>query len=423
MKEKIEVDVLVVGAGTSGIPAAIAAARCGAKVLLIEENSVIGGTITCAYVAAPCGGPCTGIYKEMLDRLARYYRLPGGTNWFLPASWLSVMREMLRAEDNVRLLCGARNWRPIVSDAGGRPRIAGVALAGDDGAETIVKARATIDATGAGAVALAAGCGSMYGQEARSEFNEPHAPDQAGPAVQHCTWMYISQRTAPGPAFDMTRLRHAKLGVLALGLGWFHRKPEEAMARNTGIYLHWGCAVQCRDTRDPAAVAAAQDEALEAMEPDMRLLRENGFAAHLAPQLGIRESRRIRGDCVITENDLRSGALPDDTIAVGTYGLDLWGGNVSQEESHVPGYGIPYRALLPAGLDGLLLAGKSISGTHIAASAYRVQPILAAAAQAAGVAAALAAQSGATPRALDAQDVRRAVSDPGQDVRLRVPGT
>jgi len=69
----------------------------------------------------------------------------------------------------------------------------------------------------------------------------------------------------------------------------------------------------------------------------------------------------------------------------------------------------------------LLLAGRSISGTHIASSAYRVQPILATAGQAAGVAAALAARSGARPRALDAQAVRRVLSGPGQEVSLQVP--
>lgn len=423
MEDNIEVDVLVVGAGTSGIPAAIAAARCGAKVLLLEESSVIGGTITAAYVAMPCGGPRTGIYKEMLDCLAQNYPLPGGTNWFLPSSWLAVMRGMLKAEDRITTVCGADTWRPMVEDAGGRSRIGGVVLVGRDGTEKRAQASVTIDATGTGAVAYAAGCKWMYGREAQSAFGELHAAAQGDLVVQHCTWMYISQRIGTGAAFDMTRLQHANRGVQVLGLGWFHNDPAKALALNSGIYLHWGSAVACRDTRDPMAVAEAQGEAFTAMESDIRLLRENGFTVHLAPRLGIREGRRIVGDHVITENDLRSGMLPGDTIAIGTYGLDLWGTHLAPGEAHVPGYGIPYRALLPAGMDGMLLAGKSISGTHIASSAYRVQPILAAAAQAAGVAAALAARSRTTPRSLNPQDIRRTVSGPGQNVCLQVPGT
>lgn len=421
--ETNEVDVLVVGAGTSGIPAAIGAARCGAQVLLLEGNPVIGGTITNSYVAMPCGGPRTGIYQEMIDRLAQHHPLPGGTNWFLPSSWLSVMREMLRAEGKISVLCGADTWRPIVEDVAGRARVCGVVLIRRDGTEEQMRARVTIDATGTGAVAHAAGCEAMYGREASSAFGEPHAPEQADLAVQHCTWMYISQRIGAGPAFDMTRLQHVKLGVLVSGLGWFHHKPEEALSRDLGIYLHWGCAVECRDTVDPTAVAEAQEEALAIMEPDLRMLRDHGFAVHLAPWLGIRETCRIVGDCVITENDLRSGVLPDDTIAVGTYGLDLWGTDLPSDARRMPGYGIPYQALLPKDVDGLLLAGKSISGTHIAASAYRVQPILSAAGQAAGVAAALAAQAEATPRALDPEDIRRVLSGSEQNVCLQVPST
>ena len=260
----------------------------------------------------------------------------------------------------------------------------------------------------------------MYGREAKSDFGEPHAPEQGDSTVQQCTWMYISQKIGSGPAFDMARLDHVKLGVLVSGIGWFDRQREKALAHDPGIHLHWGSAVECRDTRDPVAIADAQRAAFTATERDMKLLRDNGYAVHLAPRLGIRETRRIVGDHIITENDLRRGNLPRDTIAVGTYGLDLWGAQVSREERRLPGYGIPYRALLPRNTDGLLLAGKSISGTHIACGAYRVQPILASAGQAAGVAGALAAQSGAPPRELDPQAIRRLLAGPGQGVCLEL---
>jgi hypothetical protein len=260
----------------------------------------------------------------------------------------------------------------------------------------------------------------MYGREAKSDFDELHAPEQGDSTVQQCTWMYVSQKIGSGSAFDMTRLDHVRLGVLVSGVGWFHSHREKALAHDPGIHLHWGSAVECRDTCDPVAIADAQRAAFMAMKRDMGLLRDNGYAVHLAPRLGIRETRRIIGDHVITENDLRCGDLPEDTIAVGTYGLDIWGARVSPEEGRLPGYGIPYRALLPRDTDGLLLAGKSISGTHIACSAYRVQPILASAGQAAGVAGALAAQSGAPPRELDPRAIRRLLSGPGQGVCLDI---
>ncbi|NLE99888.1 MAG: FAD-dependent oxidoreductase, partial [Anaerolineales bacterium] len=269
------------------------------------------------------------------------------------------------------------------------------------GETTTIHGAVTIDATGSGTVATLAGCRTMYGREAQSAFHESLAPEQPDAQVQLCTWMYFSQQLGDGVPLDMMQLDNVKLGVLVDGFGWFHRDPQAALRVTPRIYLHWGCAVPCRDTRDPVALATAQMEALQAMERDHALLREHGYAIYLAPRLGVRESRRVVGETVITENDLRSGELPPDTIAIGSYGIDNWGGNVAMERRETPTYGIPYRALVPADVDGLLIAGKAISGTHVASSAYRVMPIVGSIGQSAGIAAALCARHGNQPRELD----------------------
>jgi hypothetical protein len=137
--------------------------------------------------------------------------------------------------------------------------------------------------------------------------------------------MYISQPKPGVPHFDMMQLDNVKYGVLVDGLGWYRNDPEKARRLNPPLYLHWGCSVYCRDTRDPLALAEAQQEAFQAMEHDHAQLREHGYAVYLAPRIGVREASRIVGDHVISENDLRSGILPNDTIAVGWYGLDIWG--------------------------------------------------------------------------------------------------
>ena len=122
---------------------------------------------------------------------------------------------------------------------------------------------------------------------------------------------------------------------------------------------------------------------------------------------------------MLTENDLRSGTLPDDTVAVGTYAIDIWGDDYpGVEESRVPGYGIPYRALVPKGVEGLLVAGKSISGTHVAMGGYRVQPIVASIGQAAGVAAALCARQQWRPRQADPAAIRAALAGERQHLKL-----
>jgi hypothetical protein len=417
-------DVLVIGGGTGGVAAALGAARAGARVILVEREPFVGGTITGSYVSMPCGGPRNGIYGLMLKRLAARYALPArpvDLNWYLPSSWLVVMNEMLD-EAGVRVIHGLAANGAIIEEGRGCPRVAGAICPLPGGAEMRLRAAVTIDATGSGAFAEAAGCEMRYGTDARADFGETHAPEVGSDFVQHCTLMYISQKRGDRPAFDMTRLSCP--GVLEGTIGYFHRDREESLRRDAGLYLHWGSAAACRDTRDPLALAEAQATAQRAIQPDIELLHANGFLVTIAPRLGVREVRRTMGEHVITENDLRSGILPEDTVALGKYYLDIWGSTTTGSDSHaereLPIFGIPYRALVPKGVDGLLLAGKSISGTHIAMSAYRVQPILATYSQAAGVAAAWCASQQVAPREVDVAALRDGLMQPEQGVVLDI---
>ena len=428
--ENLKTDVLVVGAGVSGIPAAIAAARAGAQVVLIEEDPLIGGAPCDYYVDMFCGGPLTGILREVEALLQARYSPTQDALFFLPEGFQRAFWTLLRREPGVTVLPGARAVETLVSGAAGEPRVVGVRVEAGlgrthsrcSGQAFAIQSQVTIDATGCGAVAIMGGCTAMYGRDAQADFGEPHAPPQRDEQVQECTWMYISQQVGGGPPLNMMALEHVELGVLVNGLGWFHHDPQRAMRVNPRIYLHWGCRVRCADTRDPLALAQAQTEALQAMERDHAILREGGYAVYLAPRIGVRESNRILGQHVLSENDLRSGTLPADTVAVGTYGIDLWGeeGEISVAERHTPGYGIPYRSLVPREADGLLLAGRIISGSHIGMSAYRVMPIAGSIGQAAGVAAALCVQQRRQPRDLDAQAVRALLRSPDQNLQIEL---
>jgi hypothetical protein len=393
-----------VGAGASGIPAAISAARAGARVILLEEDTAIGGAMVDYGVDMLCGGPVTGVMQEAQDLLRTHYSPTPDAYFFLPDSFQRVFWQLLNAEPNIHVITGARVVETLVE----AERAVGIRAETGLGRLLTVRAQVVIDATGTGAAAILAGCTAMYGRDAQRDFDEPHAPLEHDLDVQECTWMYISQKIGAGPEFDMMKLDNVRLGVLVNGLGWFHEDPPLAMRLKRGIYLHWGCRVRCTDTRDTVAVGAAQTEALKVMERDHALLREAGYVIYLAPRLGVRESNRIRGEHVISENDLRSGILPADTIAVGTYGIDIWGEykGITIEERATPAYGIPYRALVPSEVDNLLLAGRCISGSHLGMSAYRVMPIAASIGQAAGVAAALCVKQEAAPRTLNAQAVQ-----------------
>lgn len=424
--DDVECDVLVIGAGASGVPAAIAAARQGARVVLVDEDALPGGAPVDMFVAMLCGGPRVGIYREMVQRLNGRHDLSGkpdadfgevgdnGRNhWYLPSSFAATLMQMIRAEKNLGFIGNARPVEVMVNEkeGAGRGRVQGAVLFSGPERLIRVRARVTVDASGTAEVAALAGFRTMYGREARSEHNEPFGPDAADTKVQRCTWMFISQRIRPDAAMYPDKLKNR--GFIEDKIDHWVGDDPETPKRNAGIYLHWGATVECRDTRNPAAVAEAQARALEILEPDRAWLLENGFAVHLAPRLGIRESRRVLGDHVITVNDLKSGKMPDDVIAISDYGLDAWGESIKPEDIRLPPSGIPFRALIPKDAEGMLVAGKSISGTHLAASSYRVQPIVASIGAAAGVAAAMAAT--------DRTDVRN-VNIHALQARLRAMG-
>ena len=417
----VHTDVIVVGAGASGIPAAIAAARYGAKVMLIEEDPVPGGAAVDMYVDMLCGGPRLGIYKEMIQILNQKHTLTnkykpdfgedganGKNHWYLPSSFLAVNCQMIAAEKNITLLCGVPVNDVIIEEKDNKTIVKGVWVKSNKGIMPVY-APVTIDATGTGLIAELAGAEVMYGRDGRATFNESIGSEEKDNQVQRCTWMYISQRLDPAAVLPLKELNNK--GMVEDDLNTWVK--EWHVDRRAGVYLHWGATVICRDTRDPAAIADAQREALDILIPDLETLHRSGFLVHLAPKLGVRETRRIKGDYVLTVDDLKQGLYADDTIAHSSYGVDAWGENFKSEDARIKPYGIPYRCLLPLGIEGLLIAGKSISASHLATSAIRVQPIVASIGQAAGVAAAIASLNKTQIRNIDMKSYLQIIKKQG----------
>ena len=416
----METDVLVVGAGAAGIPAALAAARAGANVLLADEDQTIGGAPVDMHVGMPCGFPRYGIYRELLDILESRHDLSGmpvtrddelKDRWYFPTSYVQAWRQLCRAEPRLRLLTGARAAGALTSNAGNRTRVTGMLFDLAEGRRLTVNAKVVIDATGSGEAAAFAGATCRYGRESKAEFGEPFGVDAADETVMPCTWMFISQKMRPGPAPDFDETKSG--GFIDSGLGWYSSNKEEVRRRNTGAYLHWGVTVSCRDTRDPVALGEAQVAAFEKVRENLDWWQSRGYNIWLAPRIGVRESRRIEGDQIISMNHLKAGAIPDDTIALGAYYLDVWGQKLTEQDKKVKPYGVPYGAIIPKGMDGLLTAGKCISGTHIAMSSYRVQCHAAMIGQAAGTAAALASASNAALRDVDLKALQDALTRSG----------
>jgi hypothetical protein len=417
MKPWIETDVLVIGAGAAGWPAAIGAARQGARVALLDDDPCPGGAAVDQFVSMPDGGPRSGVVTEYLTQLeSRFALTPRPIDkwwyfWYLPSDILRVVNELLRAEDRIKLVCPARATRLTLEGN----RVTGALVPDENGNERWIKATVVIEATGSGELAEAAGCEARYGEDSRADFGEEIAPAERTPLVQQCTWMYVSHRLPGGDPNWVPR-----------GLESGYCAPESrtepgALARQAGTFLHWGCAVQCRDTRDPIALAEAQLDALAIMAPALDEMREHGYVVHLAPKIGVREQRRIMGEQVITANDLFRGNIPDDSVHITQRPLDIWkkGADNMHGYPEVKPYGIPYRSLVPLGVDGLLVVGKHMSGSHLAMAAYRVQCILGQVGQAAGVAAALCAKGNVLPRQFAFADLKPLLTSAPQNLVIR----
>ena len=144
---------------------------------------------------------------------------------------------------------------------------------------------------------------------------------------------------------------------------------------------------------------------------------ENARIKSIASHIGIRESRHIQGDYRLTAEDLLNSKVPEDSILLAANSVDVHGrfGPTSNEYVPIKGkyYGVPYRCLIPKGIEQLLIAGRCVSADSTAAGAIRVMPPCMGMGEAAGVAAALSVKEGITVRRIDVQNLRKVLKDRG----------
>jgi hypothetical protein len=148
---------------------------------------------------------------------------------------------------------------------------------------------------------------------------------------------------------------------------------------------------------------------------------EKAYVVQSGVNVGVRETRRILGDYQLTADDILQARKFPDVIARSTYPVDIHNpeGRGTMLKRVPPGeaYDIPLRSLVPRGIDGLLVAGRCISGTHEAHSSYRVMPVSMATGQAAGVCAALAVRQSISPRVVSVADVQGELIRQGANLR------
>jgi glycine/D-amino acid oxidase-like deaminating enzyme len=410
-------DVVVVGAGSAGSSAAISAARLGARTLLVDRLPFLGGTSTAVLDTfyafyTPGEKPrrvVGGIGWEVAERLKadgmafeRPNTYGAGTGVTYDPEVLKVLWERLAEDAKVDILL--HTWATGVEVRDGRA----VAIRiWNKGGESLIQARAIIDASGDADICAMAG---VAYEDARSTPNLQSLStifrvanvdvDKASALPKSELWA-LMRRAAEGGDYRLPRLE-----------GSWHRTPH------VGVITVHMTRIPNVDATDPDQLTRAEIEGRRQVLEYHRFLRDKvpGFARSVlvatSPAIGVRESRRVIGDYRLTRDDVLSSRRFEDEIALCGAPIEDHAAGPDTRWTYVPGsgvYGIPYRCLLPEGVEGLLVAGRCFSATHAAHASARSMATCMAMGQAAGTAAALSVTSQTTPRTVEAAAVRRCI--------------
>lgn len=405
------VDVLVVGGGSAGMAAASSAARLGANVLLVERNGYLGGTLTMVTLGSICGlytvtddevTPIVGGFaKELIGRLQTMGGPKNPMRWLKTASMPYDPSAMKIVSDEILTESGARlafHCAAVAVHKQGN-RLTGVTFEGRDGRWACL-ADVVIDCTGDGDIAALAG-----------------AAFEHDPAIiQAPTTMFRFGGVNVGRAAQITRdeLRNHLEKAVAAGLnlprttgGAFSTQPYSMHMNITRVVRN----ERAPDPLDTAELTEAELEGRRQLKMYLQAFREfvpgyeNCYIADIGAHVGIRESRRLQGRYRLSLEDVLGQARFDDAVACSAWPVEEHGaGRATRWVFLEPGtyYQLPYRMMLPGGVDGLLVAGRCSSASHDAHASMRVAAVCMALGEAAGVAAAHAV---AERTSLDAIDI------------------
>jgi FAD dependent oxidoreductase len=424
-----EYDVAVLGGGPAGIAAAVAAARAGRRTLLVERYGFLGGMGTAAGVTNFCGLHAN-VFGEMRrvvqgvasDLLSRIDRL-GGLNAphlvlgkiFAQAydtAAYKIAADDLLTSHKVDLLFHALGAGVVMHDA---RRIDALMVETRAGRRAIA-ADIFIDCSGDGDLAAWAGAPFELG-------------DNAG-SMLYPSMMFRLNGIDPAKAGEAWRTIPALMeAAVAKGTHRFPRKAAIVRPQRSGIEWRVNFTQLARD--DGGAINGIEPDDLTRGEIDGRrqviqafeFLRtvpgfEDSYIVDLPPQLGIRETRRVKGGYMLSGADVLGCASFDDSIGVNGWPMESHvAGDVIFKFPPIPesrGFNeLPYRMLVPEGIDNLLVAGRCAAMTHDGQSAARVSGACFAMGEAAGEAAVLALSGNMLPRDIAVDRLQRALQHQG----------
>lgn len=395
------VDVLVVGGGPAGIGAALGAARTGAKTLLIENQSFFGGIAAWSLgmqmnQMRPKGKPRSAVHELFIGKIRAYGDQAvrfGEHELWCNVEYLKVAILDSLDEAGAAYLVHVRAVDAIMEGN----RVAGVVIGTKRGLMAI-RAKAVVDCSGDADVAFYAGAETLTDPEKLMPMTLALALTNIDPA-----------KVKPADVIAAMRAGKKKHPLITSGF------LEVKQIANTGSWWvnHAGTADMGRvDATDPRARTVAEctsrRQALEMAqalrESDNPAVRQIEWVAG-GPQVSVRETRRLKGLYLVSDEDAVSGRVFDDTIGWRSGLVDL-GGQSGARLSMMKIHDVPYRSLLPEKVDGLLAGGRCISATHAGAASGKSMGNCMATGHAAGVAAALSAKKGITPRELKVREVQ-----------------
>ena len=411
-------DLVVVGGGLAGVGAAVAGARQGLSVMLIEKSNSLGGALSgslgfpfCPYRAYGGEGNkllSDGIFTEMRERYEKKTGEEIKINF--DTEYFKFVLDDMVSDENVDVLFHATVY-DVLKD--GR-NINGVRVATKAGSMTI-NADFFIDTSGDGDLFYLAGCDYLLGRE-EDNLCQPMTTcfrlcgvdlDKYKEEIASLQELYKQYRSEG-------KIKNPRENILIFG-----GLPDGMLHFNTTRIVKM-------DPTNPFDISKAEIEARKQICEMVDFLKNNSDSfknctiSSVASQIGVRESRKLRGEHILTANELFDRVMFEDSIALGNYDVDIHSpsgtGTVMKRFDRKYFYSIPYRSLLPKEFDNLLVAGRCISATHEAQSSVRIMPICVCLGEAAGTAMGIAKNTNTNIHTLDVKLLQKTLIDNGAQI-------
>ncbi|MDD2710305.1 MAG: FAD-dependent oxidoreductase [Verrucomicrobiae bacterium] len=396
---KKDYDMVVIGAGIAGVCAALAAARRGLKVALVEKQEFLGGNASADLMVKPEGAMAMG-HNRFADEsgLAGEIR----SEWYRHRIWncrvlSQILWQLVTSEKNVDVYLHHVATQPVMGDEFNISAVDVQHLISKE--EVRLAAPLFADCSGDGHVAFRAGAEYRMGREARAEFGESLAPEKPDGGIMGATLMY-GLRDMP---FDVP-FASPKEARRFDEYPFLDREHHNDMP-GSPWWLEYATVENVFD--DQALMTALYRiwfgyfDHLKKEHPDFYARR---FVEHLPKYPARRESRRFVGDCLLTQNDIEQGTDFSDKVCHGGWPIDIHaaGGITSKDrpaiQKFVNPYSIPYRCLHSKNIANLFFAGRDVSVTHCALGSTRVEWTCGVMGEVVGTAAALCRRYGCRPR-------------------------